>query len=251
MNACFVKLKNRALIHLEGLDRHHFLQGLVTNDIDKLTPTTPLYACLLTPQGKFLYDFFIYEGDDFTLLDCEGGARAESLYKRLNMYRLRMDVQISIEDNVPVYAVFGKAIGLPDPRHEALGYRSFEKPDLPEEPFETWDKKRIELCVPDGSRDLVPEKSTMDEGNMDGLNAISYDKGCYVGQEITARMHYRGLGKKHLQTVYLSSRAQPRDLNPSQNEQIPPLLTVGRDDNDIELRSSCGDMGIALVRRNA
>lgn len=227
MNACFVKLKNRALIHLEGSERHSFLQGLVTNDMGKLSPTTPLYACLLTPQGKFLYDFFIHEGNGFTLLDCEGGERVESLFKRLNMYRLRADVQISIEDNVPVYAVFGKDVGLPDPRHEAMGYRSFEKPDLPEDTFETWDKNRIEHCVPDGSRDLIPEKSTMDEGNMDGLNAISYDKGCYVGQEITARMHYRGLGKRHLQTV---------DTN---------ALPEGAD-----LRSSCGDVGIALVKTN-
>ncbi len=225
MNACFVKLKNRALIHLEGSDRHKFLQGLVTNDIDRLSPTTPLYACLLTPQGKFLYDFFIHKGDGFTLLNCEGGERAESLFKRLNMYRLRADVQISIEDNVPVYAIFGAAIGLPDPRHEAMGYRSFKKPNLPEEPFEFWDKNRIMHCVPDGSRDLVPEKSTMDEGNMDGLNAISYDKGCYVGQEITARMHYRGLGKRHLQTVNVNA------------------LPEGA-----ELRSTCGDIGIALIK---
>lgn len=219
-----VKLKNRGLLHLEGPERHAFLQDLITNDIQKLTPDKPLYACLLTPQGKFLHDFFVIEGDGFTLLDCEGGARAQDLFKRLNLYKLRKNVQISVEEPNDVYAVFGAAIGLPDPRHAEMGTRTFIKPDLPERPFEEWDMRRISLCIPDGSRDLIPEKSTMDEARMDQLNAVDYNKGCYVGQELTARMHYRGLGKKHLQTVRLDA------------------LPEGA-----ELRSSCGDVGIALI----
>lgn len=221
----FVKLKNRGLIHLEGPDRHTFLQDLITNDIEKLSTDRPLYACLLTPQGKFLHDFFVMEGKNFTLLDCEGGERAQDLFNRLNMYRLRKDVQISVEETNDVYAVFGAPIGLPDPRDPEMGNRTFEKPDLKEKPFETWDKHRITLTIPDGSRDLIPEKSTMDEARMDQLSAIDYDKGCYVGQELTARMHYRGLGKKHLQTV--------------QTGELPEKA---------ELRSSCGDIGIALVK---
>lgn len=228
-NAFYVKLKNpnysRGLLHLEGPDRHAFLQDLITNDMDKLTPEQPLYACFLTPQGKFLHDFFIIEGEDFTLIDCEGGERAADLFRRLNMYRLRKDVQMSMEEHNDVYAVFGANIGLPDPRHADMGRRSFEKPDLTEKPFEEWDMRRITLTIPDGSRDLIPEKSTMDEARMDTLNAIDYDKGCYIGQELTARMHYRGLGKKHLQTVKLDD------------------ITEGA-----QLRSSCGDIGIALVK---
>lgn len=221
----FVTLKNRGLIHVEGDDRHDFLQGLITNDINKLEAGKILYACLLTPQGKFLHDFFIHDTGDAFLLDCEGGARAADLFRRLNMYRLRADVQISAEENMPVYAVFGTPIGTADPRDPEMGNRSFEKPDLEEKPFENWDHHRIELTIPDGSRDLIPEKSTMDEGKMDQLSAIDYDKGCYVGQELTARMHYRGLGKKHLQTVNLDT--------------LPEKA---------ELRSSCGDIGIALVK---
>ncbi len=229
----FVKLENRALIHLEGPDRHTFLQSLITNDIKKLTITQPLYACLLTPQGKFLYDFFVIEGQTdkggFTLLDCEAGEdgkRAQDLYKRLNMYRLRADVQISIEKSVPVYAIFAAPhIGTPDPRHTDMGTRSFLKPDIPEQPFKTWDRMRITLTIPDGSRDLIPEKSTMDEAHMDALNAIDYEKGCYIGQELTARMHYRGLGKRHLQTV--KTNALP---------------------NGAELRSTCEDIGLALIK---
>lgn len=245
MSTFFVTLKNRGLIHLEGPDRHDFLQGLITNDVKKLTPEAPLYACLLNAQGKFLHDFFVLEGNNFILLDCEGGERAQDLYKRLNMYRLRSDVQVSVEETNTVYATPssrrkpGSGYSNPrdpglrrddicwqDPRHEALGYRSFQKPDdLEERPFEDWDYLRISLCIPDGSRDLIVGKSTMDEARMDQLNAIDYDKGCYVGQELTARMHYRGLGKKHLQTVKLDA--------------IPEKA---------ELRSYCRDIGIALVR---
>ena len=244
-NAFYTRLEKRGLIQIEGTDRKAFLQGLITNDIEKLAPGALLYACLLSPQGKFLHDFFIAEGNEVLLLECEGGMRAQDLYERLNRYRLRADVHISVEEHVPVYAVLtslssrptagsgeildpSTALGmtiLKDPRHNNMGYRSFEKPDLPEQPFETWDTQRIKLCIPDGSRDLIPEKSTMDEARMDQIGAIDYDKGCYVGQELTARMHYRGLGKKHLQMVNIND--------------LPEKA---------ELRSRCGDIGLALVR---
>jgi len=226
-NKAFVKLKDRGLIHIEGKDRKDFLQGLITNDVNKLTADAPLYACLLNAQGKFLHDFFVIEGNDFILLDCEGGARAQDLFKRLNMYRLRADVKISVEEDNDVYAIFGSNEGLPDPRHKDMGHRSFEKPDLPEKPFEEWDYRRISLTIPDGSRDLVVEKSTMDEASMNQLNAIDYDKGCYIGQELTARMHYRGLGKRKLKNFELKN--------------IPA---------NAELRTFCGDIGIALVRQS-
>lgn len=239
---CFTTHENRALIHVEGKDRLKFLQSLVSNDVYKLKSGTLLYSCLLTPQGKFLHDLFIHAGEDFLLLDCEGGERAQDLYKRLNMYRLRSDVQLSIQDDVTVYVGWGIPSGLQDPRHPEMGLRSFEKPNnLEKIPFEIWDKNRISLCVPDGSRDLVFEKSTMDEARMDQLNAIDYDKGCYVGQELTARMHYRGLGKKHLKVVTLT------DLD---TEHFPPAFTpLQKDGKTIgEMRSSSGDMGLALLK---
>lgn len=220
-----VKLKNRGLLHLEGPDAHEFLQGLITNDMNVLDDQPMIYACLLNAQGKFLHDFFVYKGDGFYLIDCEGGARAQDLLRKLNIYRLRSDVQISIEDDHDVWAVFGDDFGLADPRHDDLGRRSLEKPALEERAFDEWDKRRISLTIPDGSRDLIVGKSTMDEARMDEINAIDYQKGCYVGQELTARMHYRGLGKKHLKTVQL--------------DNIPEKA---------ELRSSCGESGIALVK---
>jgi len=238
----FVKLKNRGLLHVEGAEARDFLQGLITADMDKLAPAAPLYACLLTPQGKFLHDFFVIDGGDFILLDCESCARAQNLFSRLIKYRLRRDVQISVEENHTAYSILlsrpsesewrdFKSLGFArddmflDIRHIDMGIRSFEKPHLPEKPFEEWDTRRIALTIPDGSRDLIPEKSTMDEARMDVLGAIDYKKGCYVGQELTARMHYRGLGKKHLYTVSLAD------------------LPEGA-----ELRSSCGDIGIALMK---
>lgn len=240
-NAFYTSLPDRGLIHIEGGQRHAFLQGLITNDLDFLKPGAALYSCLLTPQGKFLHDFFISEGDGFLLLECEGGPRAQDLYKRLTMYRLRNDVQISVEEHVPVYAVFGKAQGLGDPRSPEMGYRSFEKPDLPEKPFDAWDEHRIRLSIPDGSRDLIPGQSTLDEGRIEDLNGVSYEKGCFVGQELTARIHYRGLGKKHLYTVtpeILGLKSLPEPLSP-----------ITKDDKNIgEMRSKCGDVGLALLK---
>jgi len=224
----YTRLKNRGMLRVGGQDARDFLQGLVTNDVRALDDAPCIYACLLSPQGKFLHDFFITceaQSGDF-LLDCEGGERALDLAKRLRMYKLRSDVTLDVAEEQPVFAVFGTEIGVKDPRHEEMGYRSFEEPEaLEERGFEVWDERRVRLCIPDGARDLAVGKSTMDEARMDQLNAVSYDKGCYVGQELTARMHYRGLGKKHLQVVDVDA--------------LP---------DGAELRSSCGSIGLALVR---
>lgn len=238
MKTCFVKLQNRGLIHIEGEDRHAFLQGLITNNMDRLSPQNPLYACLLTPQGKFLHDFFVIEGDGFILLDCEGGARALDLYKRLNMYRLHSKVQISVEDENDVYAIFGADdTNLADPRHPGMGARSFERPESMEErPFEEWDRHRIALTIPDGSRDMVPAQSTLLECHIDTLNGIDFKKGCYVGQELTARMHHRGLAKKHLYTI------EGDNLPESGEDIMLEGKLIG------QMRSKCGNIGLALLK---
>lgn len=240
----FVKLRNRGLIHIEGEDRHKFLQGLVTNDVEHIPAGQAVYACLLTPQGKFLHDFFVLEGQGFLLLDCEGGQRAQDLYKRLNMYRLRSKVTLSVEDHNDVYAVFGTqpATGAPDPRHPDMGWRAFEKPDgMEEKPFEEWDTRRICLAIPDGSSDMEPERATMLESNIDRLHGVSFDKGCYVGQEVTARMHYRGLAKKHLYGVEFKGAPPPE-----------PGTDIHVNGKRIgQMRSSCGQMGIALLKDEA
>ena len=235
----FVKLPNRGLIHIEGEDRREFLQNLVSNDIGLLDTQRAIYTCLLTAQGKFLHDFFVCEGDGVLLLDCEGGARAQDLCKRLNMYRMRAKVQISVEEHNEVYAVFGAetATTYPDPRHPDMGGRSFEKPDgIGEKPFEAWDEKRIRLCIPDGSRDMVPEQSTLLECHIDKLHGVSFEKGCYVGQELTARMHHRGLAKKHIHAI--------------EGENLPaPGTDIEVGGTAIgEMRSSCGNVGLSLLK---
>jgi len=229
----YVTLKNRGLVHIEGEDRKSFLQGLVSNDMTKAAPGTLLYSCLLTPQGKFLHDFFIHEGDGFLLLDCEGGDRAQDLYDRLMKFRLRAKVKLSVEPDRAAYAVFGSGEGLSDPRHGAMGRRTFEKPAFEEQPFETWDRLRIEHCIPDGSRDMKIESATLLECHIDKLNGIDWDKGCYMGQELTARMRYRGLAKRHLYTVRFKGEAPA------------PFLDLP---NGGSMRSSCGDIGIALLK---
>jgi folate-binding protein YgfZ len=239
--SAFFTLPHRGLIHVEGNDRFSFLQKLITNDLGTLREGHVLYACLLTPQGKFLHDFFIHDTGAAYLLDCEGGPRAQDLYKRLNLYRLRADIQISVEENVPVYAGFSDRPdhAFIDPRHESMGWRSFQKPvNMTLGAFNIWDMRRIKLCVPDGSRDLTPDISTLAEGRIDQLNGVSYDKGCYVGQELTARMHYRGLSKKHLYTVQATSGPLAAHGTPLK----AGTQVIG------EMRSSCGPVGLAALK---
>lgn len=239
-------LQDRGLIQVEGPDRLAFLQGLISNDIHKTRPGHLLYACLLTPQGKFLHDFFIHDGGDVLLLDCEGGVRAQDLYTRLNKFRLRANVQLSVEDHHTVYAIIAAPPAavqdgaLPDPRHIDMGSRSFQKPDMPEKDFNLWDKHRIRLGIPDGARDMLPEKSTMLECNLDKLNAIDWDKGCYMGQELTARMHYRGLAKRHLYPVSIDGGCPPPGTDLHAGDAL-----IGT------MRSSCGDIGLALLKDDA
>ena len=235
----FVKLNNRGLLQIEGKDRVSFLQNLISNDLELLNSQTAIYACLLTPQGKFLHDFFVLKGNDVLLIDCEGGARAQDLYQRLNLYKLRSKINISVEDTHPVYAVYNHKTdtSFSDPRHEGLQNRSFTKPENIEElAFDVWDEQRIKLCIPDGSRDMEVEKSTLLECRIDQLNGISFDKGCYIGQELTARMHHRGLAKKHLYAI------QGENL-PVSGDQIKV------DDHFIgEMRSTCANIGLALLK---
>ncbi|MGB1077106.1 MAG: YgfZ/GcvT domain-containing protein [Bdellovibrionales bacterium] len=225
----FVKTPPRGLIYIEGKDRFDFLQRLVTNDVTLLETQPSIYACLLTPQGKFLHDFFISQGPESLIIECEGGERAQDLFNRLESYKLRSDVCISVDDINPIFICFGEQPrpGYPDPRHTGLGWRSLLKPtNLPQEPFELWDRLRINLEIADGSRDAVLERSTLEELNITKNNGVSFTKGCYIGQELTARVENRGLAKKHLKLVHIDQ----------DNEE------------DEDIRSSCHDVGLAIVR---
>lgn len=228
MTPVYIEFPNRATITVKGEDRRPFLQGLITQDINLLEKGKLLYSCLLTPQGKFLFDFFMREEDNTIFLDCEGGDRARELYKKLMMYKLRSKVDLAVQDPAPVFQIFdGVWQGdYPDPRKAELGYRTYEEPKtLMKVSFDIWDEFRIKHVIPDGSRDIIPEKSFIHEARLDELNAVSYKKGCYMGQELVSRMHHRGLAKKHLQCV---------DIN-----AVP---------DGAELRSTSGQIGLALVK---
>lgn len=237
----FTKLKNRGLLKISGADRKSFLQGLISNDINLLDTQPILYACLLTPQGKFLYDFFISEVNDTLFLDCEGGQRLLDLTKLLGIYKLRSNVILTPEPEIDVYAIFSHDNHIPDdPRHRLLGKRSFTAPEnAAEQPFEYWDKLRIGLSVPDGSRDMISGQSTLLECGIDTLNGISFNKGCYMGQELTARTHYRGLIKKHLYVVSGENLPEPGTAI------IANAQTIG------EMRSRCENYGLALIKDEA
>jgi folate-binding protein YgfZ len=240
----FVRLPNRAFLRLSGEDRLKFLQGLVSNDVNAAAPGRAVYSCLLTPQGKFLHDFFLIADGDSLLIECEADRRAD-LVQRLKMYRLRSRIELT-EVDYAVFAAFGVAplstgeIIYSDPREPALGKRVLlppgENPE-PEIPFDAYDRLRISLAVPDGSRDMEIGKAILLENNIDLLNGIAWDKGCYTGQELTARTRYRGLIKKRLIPVRIAGKAPPIGT---------PLIEAGSEVG--EMRGACGDLGLALLR---
>jgi folate-binding protein YgfZ len=237
----FVTLPLRGRVRVMGADRFAFLQNLTTNDLTLLERQPAVYSCFLTPQGKFLHDFFVTRDGEALVLDCEGGARMNDLVKKIKPFRLRSKVEFEVEPDTPVYAVFGKKTGYADPRHSDLGFRTTEKPDgLEEKPFSAWDERRIRLAIPDGSRDMAVEKDTVLECNIDKANGVSHQKGCYIGQEITARMHLRGLVKKHLYPVKIEGAALPAFSDISVGGQL-----VG------QMRGSAGLIGLAMIKDEA
>ena len=224
--AVYTKLPDRAMIRISGADRLSFLQGLITQDIHLLKTQPLIYSCLLTPNGKFLFDFFIFEQGDALVIDCEGGERGQSLLKKLSMYKLRSNVILELHDDMEVYQIFlgNSNDDFKDPRFD--GFRAYSKPERTGlVDFSIWDDYRIRHEIPDGSRDMIPEQSFLHESAVIITSAVSYTKGCYMGQELVSRMHHRGLVKKQLKC--LNANALPEGA---------------------ELRSSCNGFGLALIR---
>lgn len=180
-------LCDRALVRLAGEDVRGFLQGLVTQDVRAVAPDAPRWSGLLTPQGKALFDFIIWaEGDDL-LLDCERD-QADALARRLSLYRLRRPITIAVDPGLAVHWSRDGSEGVPDPRLPALGRRWLAAPD---DCAEGWHAHRLSLGVPEGVGDLGQDQNLWLETNAAELNGVSFTKGCYVGQENTARMNYR------------------------------------------------------------
>lgn len=198
-------LESRAVLRLVGPDRYTFLQGLISQDIQLAMDGKPLFAAFLTPQGKYLFDFFVVPDGDALLIDCNND-QINDLVKRLSFYKMRSHV--ALEDtrkHFSVFALWGAASGHPrafaDPRLAEMGERLIIKKtdaasiatNKEESDYREW---RYKNGVAEGLVEIETGHSTLLEINFDMLNAISWTKGCYMGQELTARTHYRGLIKK-------------------------------------------------------
>jgi tRNA-modifying protein YgfZ len=189
-------LARRALIRLSGEDVRGFLQGLVTNDMALLAPERPLWAGLLSAQGKALFDFILWDAGGDVLVDCEREA-AGALAQRLTLYRLRRPIAIAREEALCVHWAAAGAAGVPDPRLAALGRRRLA-PAAGEAVDEAWLAHRLGLGVTEGMAELGSGETLWLECNAAELNGVSFEKGCYVGQENTARMNWRNKVNRRL-----------------------------------------------------
>jgi folate-binding protein YgfZ len=187
-------LSDRALLRLSGEDVRGFLQGLVTNDV---TGRFPVWAGLLSPQGKALFDFILWADGDDVLIDCEA-TQVDALARRLALYRLRRPIMIAREETLAVHWSPDSEQGVPDPRLAALGRRWLGPPGAP---AEGWLAHRLALGVAEGVADLGSDKTLWLEANAAELEGVSFTKGCYVGQENTARMNYRSKVNRRLVVV--------------------------------------------------
>ena len=189
-------LADRALLRLSGEDVRGFLQGLVTNDVQLLGEESPLWAGLLSAQGKALFDFILWADGDDVLIDCEA-EQADALMRRLSIYRLRRAITIAREEGLAVHWAPGGS-GPSDPRLPELGRRWLAPPD---DAVLGWREHRLRLGVTEGVAELGSDKTLWLEANAVELNGVSFAKGCYVGQENTARMNYRNKVNRRLVVV--------------------------------------------------
>ncbi len=265
--AQYTRLEDRGVIAVTGEDRTAFLQGIVSNDMNKLAPERSGYGAFLTPQGKYLFDFFMAIDGETLLIEGEA-ERLGDFIKRLSMYKLRAKVDLAdASGRYAVHAAFGDGVaaslGLDetrgtskqvdggvafvDPRLAAAGVRVLASPDKAKSLFAAadmepadpagYDRHRLSLGLPDASRDLVVDKATLMESGFDELGGIDWQKGCYMGQEVTARMKHRGLVKKRLMPVVIAGEAPE------------PGTDVTLDGRNVgEMRSASGDRGMALLK---
>lgn len=263
----YLMAEDRAAIAISGEDREAFLQGLVSNDVRRATPDQAIWAAFLTAQGKYLHDFFLVGLGDGYAADCEADRRAD-LLRRLKMYKLRSKVELADLGDSHVVALlygdgtatalgltgekgsaaaFGGGVAFVDPRladggcrailpradaQQVLADAGFRRGDRAD-----WERRRLSLGLPDGSRDLPVEKAILLENGFEELSGVDWNKGCYMGQELTARTKYRGLVRKRLMPVAFDGPTP---------EPGTPVLLDGKDAG--ETRSGLGDRGLALLR---
>ncbi len=258
------KRLDRGVIKITGDDTETFLQGLISNDIRRADGTRGLYAALLTPQGKYLFDFFIVRDGDALLVDCYRDD-IELFVKKLTMFKLRSKVTLEdVSDDYDVYALFGDnvpaALGMTgaqhktddgcilytDPRLDQAGVRAFAPSGVDVAAWgedasdDAYQYHRISLGLVETPLDLIKDKSILLESGFDELSGVDWKKGCYMGQELTARTKYRGLIKKRLVPIKITDGA------PATGSVISYAgKTVG------DIRSITGDMAIAMLKLDA
>jgi len=192
-------LSDRALLRLSGEGVRDFLQGLVTQNVDAVQPNAPQWSGLLTAQGKALFDFILWADREDILVDCEH-EQADNLARRLTIYRLRRPITIARDDTLAVHWSADAADHPADPRLAALGHRWLAPAG---EPATGWHAHRLSQGVTEGIAELGSDKTLWLECNAEALNGVDFEKGCYVGQENTARMHYRNKVNRRLIAVPL------------------------------------------------
>lgn len=257
MQPLAVRLADRALIRIEGEDARGFLQAILTQDVAGLSAARALHAALLTPQGKYLFDMFLAEMEGAILVDC-AAARSAELLRRLMLYRLRAKATLTeCGAEVAIWAILGDAEDLPadrggsaplaggvvfrDPRAAEMGWRAIlpadAAPPFPEGKREAYEAARIALGLPDGERDLEVDRTLALEADLDLLGSVDFSKGCYIGQEITARTKYRGKVRRRLFPVHVEAG------------ELAPGMAVTADGKPIgDIRSALGNRAIAMLR---
>ncbi|GGL79329.1 CAF17-like 4Fe-4S cluster assembly/insertion protein YgfZ [Wenxinia marina] len=240
----------RTIIAVSGEDRVEFLQNLVTNDVRRAEPGGIVYAALLTPQGKYIADFFVVGEAERLLIDVDA-ALAPDLMQRLTMYKLRAKVALE-ETELRVRRGTGPAPdgALPDPRHTALGWRLYGAEGGDD--GTDWDALRVEHLVPEAGVELTPDSYILEAG-FERLHGVDFRKGCYVGQEVTARMKHKTELRKGLAAVTVEGPAGTGTPIEADGKEAGTLLTRAGDRAIAWLRydRAEGEMraGEATVRR--
>ncbi|WP_299627345.1 folate-binding protein [uncultured Tateyamaria sp.] len=226
-------MSERHIFRLKGADTLSFLQGLVTNDVQKLSDGL-VYAALLTPQGKYLADFFLVPEQDAVLLDADA-SQADMLRTRLTMYQLRADVVIEDTD-LHLHRGLGDAPddGFADPRHAEMGWRAYRDAAQTEDGVD-WTARRVAHLIPKTGVELTPDTFIL-EARFEALHGVDFRKGCYVGQEVTARMKHKTTLRKGLAHVSVTGDACAGDAITKEGKPVGTLL------------SRAGDNAIAYLR---
>ena len=227
------RAEDRTVLRLTGEDREEFLQNLVTNDVRGIAEGL-VYAALLNPQGKYLADFFLVPAPDAILIDVKSEL-APGLLQRLSMYKLRAKVDVEAVD-IPVTRGLGPAPAgaFADPRDPSLGWRAYGAEG--EDPSIDWDALRIAHVVPEAGSELQPNETYILEAGFERLNGVDFRKGCYVGQEVTARMKHKTDLRKGIARVSVEGEAQPGD----------PITAEGKQAGVLHTRA--GDQALAYLR---